>query len=137
MTNPYDQSPTGDNGYDQQQPYGYNYNPQQSWTSPPVPDYSAGYGYNYLAGFYSQPKPDNMLVWTVLSTVLCCWPIGVFGIYYSIKVDKLWGQGRFQEAENAARTAKFLALVSFTIVVSLVVFYFMMAMFESVAGNSR
>lgn len=115
MTNPYDQSPTGDNGYDQQQPYGYN----------------------YLAGFYSQPKPDNMLVWTVLSTVLCCWPIGVFGIYYSIKVDKLWDQGRFQEAENAARTAKFLALVSFTIVVSLVVFYFMMAMFESVAGNSR
>lgn len=135
MTNPYDQSPIGDNGYGQQQPYGYNYNPQQSWTPPPAPDYSAGHNYPPPPGaYYREQKPDNMLVWTILSTVLCCWPVAACGIYYSTQVDTLWGQGRYEEAKKAARTAKILAITSTIPLVSLIIIYLVFVMIAVAMG---
>ncbi len=32
-------------------------------------------------------KPDNFLVWAILSTVLCCLPLGIVAIVYANKVD--------------------------------------------------
>ncbi len=63
----------------------------------------------------SQPtaqKPDSLLIWSILSTVLCCLPLGIVAIVYSTKVDSLWAQGAYQEAEQAAKNAKTWCILS-------------------------
>ncbi|MFR7878827.1 MAG: CD225/dispanin family protein [Butyricimonas paravirosa] len=58
-------------------------------------------------------KPDNWLVWAILSTILCCLPLGIVSIIYATKVDNLWNSGQQEEAikaSNMARLFFFLAL---------------------------
>lgn len=83
----------------------------------------------------SNRKPDNYLVWAILSTILCCLPLGVVSIIYSCKVNSLWEGRQEQEAYEAARKAKNWAIASavsgvvFSIlyVVAIVAFGFTMA----------
>lgn len=51
-------------------------------------------------------KPDNYLVWAILSTVFCCLPLGIVAIVKASKVDALWAQGLQEEAVEAANDAK-------------------------------
>ena len=49
-------------------------------------------------------KPDNFLVWAILSTALgCLFPIGIVAIVYANKFDSLWYAGRYAEAEAALK----------------------------------
>ncbi|MCM1300360.1 MAG: CD225/dispanin family protein [Alistipes senegalensis] len=57
-------------------------------------------------------KPENCLVWAILSTVLCCLPFGIVSIVYASKVDSEWMVGHFDEAEDAAKKARTWAIVS-------------------------
>ena len=56
-------------------------------------------------------KPDNFLVWSILSTILCFLPLGIVGIVYASKVDSLYYAGQYAEAEDAAKKAKIYTLV--------------------------
>ena len=51
-------------------------------------------------------KPDNYLVWSILTTVMCCMPFGIVAIIKSNKVDSLWAEGYQEEAIKAANDAK-------------------------------
>ncbi len=53
-----------------------------------------------------QSPPDNNLVWAIVCTILCCWPIGIFAIIKSTSVNKLWAQGDYAGAQKAADDAK-------------------------------
>ena len=57
-------------------------------------------------------KPDNYLVWAILSTVLCCWPFGVVAIVMASKVDSLWASGCYDEACQASKDAKKWSIIS-------------------------
>ncbi|MDR1340335.1 MAG: CD225/dispanin family protein [Prevotellaceae bacterium] len=57
-------------------------------------------------------KPDNLLVWSILSTVLCCLPTGIVAIVYSNKVDKLWYIRDYTASQEAANTAKIWCFAS-------------------------
>lgn len=57
-------------------------------------------------------KPDNFLVFAIISTVLCCLPLGIVSIIHSTKVDNLWNSGRYMEAKNASNQAKQFAIYS-------------------------
>lgn len=50
--------------------------------------------------------PDSNLVWAILCTVLCCLPLGIVAIIKSTSVERLWREGREQEAQKAANDAK-------------------------------
>lgn len=50
--------------------------------------------------------PDNHLVWAILCTLLCCLPLGIVAIVKAVSVEKLWYQGRHDEAVKAAQAAK-------------------------------
>lgn len=52
------------------------------------------------------PKPDNYLLWAVLSTVCCCIPIGVYAIYCAAQVDSLYRLGDYAGALAKANDAK-------------------------------
>ena len=53
-----------------------------------------------------QLRPDNNLIWAILCTVMCCWPLGIVAIVKATSVEKLWYQGQYEAAEKAAADAK-------------------------------
>ena len=57
------------------------------------------------------PQPDNYLVWAILVTVLCCLPLGVASIMYSVKVGSLYAQGDYNGAVDASQKAKKFAMI--------------------------
>lgn len=71
-------------------------------------------------------KPDNFLIWAILSTVLCCLPFGIVSCVYSSKVDGLYNNGQYEEAElaaaNAKKWAKISAIVGAVVVVLYIIF---------------
>ncbi|MDT8914626.1 CD225/dispanin family protein [Amycolatopsis sp. PS_44_ISF1] len=76
-------------------------------TGPYPPPGAPGYGQNGYG-----PPPDNNLVWAVLTTVLCCLPLGIVSIVKSGQVNSLWFQGLHAEAHQAAADARKWALWS-------------------------
>lgn len=54
----------------------------------------------------SPVKPDSNLIWAILSTVLCCLPIGIYAIIRAANVDSLWAAGKYDEAYAASNDAK-------------------------------
>ena len=84
-------------GWQGQQPP-YQGQPPAGWQAP-----QPGWG---------QAEPDSHLVWAILSTVLCCLPLGIVSIVYSTKVSGLWAQGRYAEAQSASESAKKWAIIA-------------------------
>lgn len=56
-------------------------------------------------------KPENNMIWAVLSTVLCCVPIGIYAIICANKVDELYNAGNVEEANKQAAEAKKWAII--------------------------
>ncbi len=88
----------------QQQPY------QQPQYQPPYqqpqyrqPQYQPPYG---------EQRPDNYLVWSILSLVLCCWPAGIVAVIFSSQVNSKWERGDYEGARRAANNAKTWTIVS-------------------------
>jgi hypothetical protein len=82
--------------------------------------------YGQQQGTPNLAKPDSNLVWGILTTLLCCLPFGVVSIIKASKVDSLWYAGRYQEAYDAAKSAKNWALASIAGAVWLFIFYFVL-----------
>jgi hypothetical protein len=45
-------------------------------------------------------------VWGILTTVLCCLPLGIVSIIKANEVNRLWAQGQYQAAHESAEAAK-------------------------------
>jgi hypothetical protein len=78
-------------------------------------------------------KPDNLLVWSILATVLCCMPAGVVAIVYSNKVNTLWGAHNYTGAQEAANTAKTWCFISLGLGVVAVIIGFMSGLLGALA----
>ena len=84
---------------------------------PPVVSYSPNSANNYTTGnSYNNPDrppmPENYLVWAILSTILCCWPIGIASIIYAAKVGSAYNAGDYQGAISASANAKKWAIIT-------------------------
>ena len=82
---------------------------------PPTPPIGGNAGLPPTPPTPSSPtdqRPDNYLVWTILTTILCCLPLGIPGIIYATKVEKLWNAGDRAGAQNAAEQAKMWCFIS-------------------------
>ncbi|MBP2319682.1 putative membrane protein [Kibdelosporangium banguiense] len=55
--------------------------------------------------------PPNYLVWSIVSIFLF-WPLAIAAIIKSTSVDRLWAEGRPEEAQQASKTAKTLNVVA-------------------------
>ena len=52
------------------------------------------------------PKPNNNLVWALITLLTCCQPAGIVSLVYSMKVDTLYSQGQYDLAQEKADLAK-------------------------------
>ncbi|MDO4703461.1 CD225/dispanin family protein [Tannerella sp.] len=91
--------------YDQREP---KYNTHAASST----DYSTSGGTFGDPNMPKPPMPDNYLVWAILSTVLCCMPLGIVSIINSTKVSSAYALGDYVGADNASKNAKKWAMWS-------------------------
>ena len=87
--------------------------PQQQYQQPQYqqPAYQQPqYGYQQPAYNNAPPRPDNNMVWAILSTILCCLPLGIVAIIKASNVNSLYDRGDYAGAEEAAKSAKTWAM---------------------------
>lgn len=73
-----------------------------------------------------EPKrycPDSNIVWAIVCTIMCCFPLGIVAIIKAMSVEKLWNQGRYEEAQSAANAAKRWSIAGALFAVILVALY--------------
>ncbi len=58
------------------------------------------------------PKPDNHLVWAILSTLLCCVPLDIVAIVFAAQVDSKYASGDYAGAVVASGRAKLWSILS-------------------------
>ena len=68
------------------------------------------YGYQQPAYNNAVPRPDSNMVWAILSTILCCLPLGIVAIIKASSVNGLDDRGDYAGAEAAAKSAKSWAM---------------------------
>ncbi|MCL1837882.1 MAG: CD225/dispanin family protein [Propionibacteriaceae bacterium] len=102
LPTPYDHPPYVQNATGYPEP---DFNTYQTPAAAP-PSY--GYGYPGQAG----PPPDNYLVWAILSTILCCMPLGIASIVFSSQVQSKWAVGDFAGAQDSSQKAKRFAMIA-------------------------
>lgn len=64
---------------------------------------------------YERPQPqgappENYLIFAILMTIFCCWPVGIFAIIKATKVKELWALGDYAGAQKASDDAKKLTI---------------------------
>lgn len=57
-------------------------------------------------------KPKNWMVLSILSTVLCCLPLGIAAIINSSKVDAAWNNNDYYGAEEHSHKAQMWCFIS-------------------------
>lgn len=70
-----------------------------------------------------QTPPPNYLVWAILTTILCCLPLGIVSIVFAAQVNSKWEAGDFAGAQNSSKNAKIWAWVSFAIGAAGIIIY--------------
>lgn len=106
-----DNSASANNSYGQpnQSPYGGG----SSYDQTAGNAYGAAGGYPMNSGT-NQPageRPQNYLVWAILSTVLCCLPTGIASIIFATQVNSKWDMGDFAGAQESSRKARLWAII--------------------------
>jgi hypothetical protein len=69
----------------------------------------------------------NYLAWSILVTILCCWPFGIPAILNAAQVNKRVGAGDTAGAMAASRKAKMWCWVSFGVGLFLGLVYLVVA----------
>ena len=59
---------------------------------------------NYQQPAATEPCPPTNLVWAIISTVLCCIPMGIVAIFYALKVSNKYREGDIEGAKRASET---------------------------------
>lgn len=80
------------------------------------------------------PKPDNYLMWAILSTLFCCIATGIASIIYASKVNEAYARGEYEEALRASKNAKMWALIGAGFSVLIWIIYFAIFGFAILGG---
>lgn len=87
------------------------------------------YGQPGAAQPYGQPAggpPPNYLVWAILSTVLCCLPLGIASIVFAAQVNGKYASGDIAGAQDSSRKAKQFAIWGAVAGVIVIVLYILL-----------
>ena len=59
----------------------------------------------------NQPRPSNYLAIAIIGTLLCCIP-GIVSIVYAAKVNGLYADGKYEQAQSDSKNAKTWGIVA-------------------------
>lgn len=102
---------------------------------PPYMSGQSSYGGTYSQPQYaapqlSQPMPPTNLVWAILATLFCFWPLGIVSIVKASQVSTLYNRGDYQgsleASHEAAKWAKWSAITAVIIVAAILGFYLLL-----------
>ncbi len=126
---PYGQQPTSPYGQ-QPDPYGQ---PSPYGQQPPFGQ-QPPYGQQ---GQFGQPAPwtrpvgtppPNHLVYAILTTLLCCMPLGIVSIVFAAQVNSKWAMGDVHGAYVSSQRARQFAFWSAVSVLIIAAFYFVLVL---------
>lgn len=123
--NPFEQN-NGDNEFGQanSSPYGAGDAYGQDNASYSTP---GEYPASDLSGYEAiGEKPNNYLIWAILSTIFCCLPAGIASIVFAAQVNGRWESGNHQGAVEASQKAKKWAIISAVLGIIFSVLYFVL-----------
>ena len=77
----------------------------------------------------AQPMPPTYLVWAILTTILCFWPLGIAAIVNAAGVSSAYNQGDIERAKRRSKNARlysiWTAVIGFVLmIVMLIVWIF-------------
>jgi hypothetical protein len=110
-------------GYGQQRPPGEPQYGQQPFGQP---------AYGQPAG----APPPNYLVWSILTTIFCCLPLGIASIVFAAQVNGKYAGGDVAGAMESSRKAKQFAVWSAAAGVIVLVLYILLIVVLAAAGSS-
>ena len=96
--------------------------PQPAPPPTPQPAYAAP---QQSAPQTATQKPGNNMALAVLTTVLCCLPLGIVSIVYAQKVDGLYFAGDYAGALEASKNARKWAIISMIAGIAVGILYFL------------
>lgn len=113
-----------------------NTQPPQEPAAQPEPQKPASQPANN-AGSSVNPgvKPDNYLVWSIITTAMCCVPFGVIAILKSNEVDSLWNAGKFAEAQALSNKVKNINLITMIVTGAILAIYMIISFIIVLAGS--
>ena len=142
--NPYEYGVPGtDNGSAAQNENPYQYGSAEQDNENPYQYGSTGQNtsadYNANNGTYGQPqKPINgttYLIFAIISTILCCLPLGIVAIVYASKINSLQRNGDYAGAQNAAKKAKMFTIIGTVAALVVSIFYIIFAVVIEIGSS--
>jgi predicted secreted protein len=103
---------------------------------PPGGGYGGGPGYG---GGYGAPQgapPPNYLVWSILTTLFCCLPLGIVSIVYAAQVNGKWAAGDVAGANDSSAKAKRFAIIGAVVGVVVLGIYLIVAVLAANSGTT-
>jgi len=88
---------------------------------------------------YGQPAggpPPNYLVWSILTTLFCCLPLGVVSIVYAAQVNSKYAGGDVAGAQESSAKAKRFAIWSVVVGLVVAAIYIVGAVLLAVSSGS-
>lgn len=86
---------------------------------------------------YIQPKRINhttYLVFAILTTVLCCMPLGIPAIVFAAQINGAQAAGNYEQAEACAKKVKLFTILAAVLGAVFIVGYGMLVFFGILAG---
>ena len=81
-----------------------------------------GYGQQNDYGYVPE-RPQNYLIFCILSILFCCWPLAVVALIYSTKVNSNYDVGNYAESLEYSRKTRNWLITSAICGVVLMIFY--------------
>lgn len=84
-------------------------------------------------------RPQNYLIWAILTTLFCCLPLGIVSIVFAAQVDGKLASGDYAGAvassENAKRWAIIAAVSGVVLLILYIIFVSVLGVFTFSLGN--
>jgi len=68
-------------------------------------------------------KPNNHLVMAIITTILCCLPLGIVSIVFASQVNSKYTIGDYEGAEKASKNAKLFWIIALVLGLVIIVGY--------------
>ncbi len=81
-----------------------------------------------------QAPPPNYLVWSILTTILCCLPFGIVSIVYAAQVNSKWVAGDYEGARLSSKNARLWAIIALSVGLLGALLWSLLAIFGVIGG---